>query len=385
MTTHRGIWVILVALLAMLCIVPMVNAAIITIDTTNTANWDLSQMTPEGNCSYQLSGSEIIFDMYPDELNYCFLGVQLWDFHNYGDLTNVSGYEIQYKIYDAGIADSGDNDFYSSGSWNNGVDVVDWWDIVNQTTPTDWVDESHFGYDFYDINSETHGGISFSVLAEYGAWYKIGVKDFIIYTNGSLPEEPPASITNLANITSTCEQVNFTWTNPADSDFNGTEYWWNDVQGTNLTSTTTYKLFTGLTGGNTYTFSTKTFDLTGNVNATFVNMSATATSCANTTPTPTPTPGSSDYCIPPTGTNVTIDHNGNWYNITLNTAPQCFTWYDAGYGDVVGYPCEIPSVNISYSSVSYGNTEDNSGVIILIAATVCGAVVGMVMFGRRRE
>ena len=46
----------------------------------------------------------------------------------------------------------------------------------------------------------------------------------------------------------------------------------------------------------------------------------------------------SSYCTPPSGQTVTIDHNGNWYNITI-TSDTCFEWYDAGDGQVVGYPC----------------------------------------------
>ncbi|MCK9591457.1 MAG: PKD domain-containing protein [Methanoregula sp.] len=103
------------------------------------------------------------------------------------------------------------------------------------------------------------------------------------YTPGTPPDTtPPASITNLANDTATCEAINFTWTNPTDDDFNGTEYWWNGTQQfPNFTNAETSKVFTGLTGGVSYTFSTKTFDITGNANASFVNMTAVPMSCGS--------------------------------------------------------------------------------------------------------
>jgi hypothetical protein len=101
----------------------------------------------------------------------------------------------------------------------------------------------------------------------------------IEWTAGGAPDTtPPASITNLANVT-TCNSVNFTWTNPADADFNGTMNWFNGAAQSNLTKTDTFKLFSGLAENTAYTFSTKTFDTTGNVNTTFVNLTSTTSTC----------------------------------------------------------------------------------------------------------
>lgn len=115
---------------------------------------------------------------------------------------------------------------------------------------------------------------------------------FIDYTPGEAPPDitPPASITNLTyDNTTTCEQITFDWDNPTDEDFNGTEYWLNDVKGTNFTAADgSWILFGGLTGGLEYIFSTRTFDTTGNTNETFINMSAIPTTC---TPPDTTPPG----------------------------------------------------------------------------------------------
>jgi hypothetical protein len=110
----------------------------------------------------------------------------------------------------------------------------------------------------------------------------------IRFTNISPDIIPPASITNLTNNTATCQEVNFTWTNPTDADYGGLQYWFNNtLQSPNLTNSDTFKLFTGLNSGTSYTFSTKTFDNSSNSNTTFVNMTAIASSCITPTPTPT--------------------------------------------------------------------------------------------------
>jgi hypothetical protein len=100
--------------------------------------------------------------------------------------------------------------------------------------------------------------------------------------DASADTTPPASITGLANNTATCTEINWTWTNPADADYNGTMIWENGTWLKNTTSTTGFDKWTGLAGGVSYTFSSKTFDnaSTPNVNSTFQNMTAVATSCA---------------------------------------------------------------------------------------------------------
>ena len=135
-----------------------------------------------------------------------------------------------------------------------------------------------------DINRNTTnvtwGNGKWSSYSIYGSW-RNGITNapFLEITYTPPDTTPPASITNLANNTATCEQINWTWTNPADVDYGGLEHWWNGALGTNITAPTVFKLFTGLTGGTNYTFSTKTYDTTGNLNSTFVNMTAVPTSC----------------------------------------------------------------------------------------------------------
>jgi hypothetical protein len=104
----------------------------------------------------------------------------------------------------------------------------------------------------------------------------------IVVPVGAIDTEPPASITNVIYNDTVCDQIIFEWDNPTDEDFNGTEYWWNDVKGTNLTAADApWILFGGLDGGTEYTFSTRTFDTFGNANATFVNTTVSTPVCVS--------------------------------------------------------------------------------------------------------
>ena len=91
---------------------------------------------------------------------------------------------------------------------------------------------------------------------------------------------PPLSITGLTNTTATtCNSINWTWTKSASVDFNHTYVLKNNVFYANLSNTTTFSLWTGLTESTLYTISTKTVDITGNMNATWVNASYTLSAC----------------------------------------------------------------------------------------------------------
>ena len=87
-----------------------------------------------------------------------------------------------------------------------------------------------------------------------------------------------SSITGLGNV-ATCNSINWTWTNPADTDFNHTYIMKDNVFDTNVSNTTTFRLWENLAESTTYTFSSKTVDITGNMNATWVNQSVTTRAC----------------------------------------------------------------------------------------------------------
>jgi len=104
---------------------------------------------------------------------------------------------------------------------------------------------------------------------------------------------PPPSITNLNEMANGTTWINWTWDNPTlpytqpYSDFNHTMIYINGTGKMNVSNTTTYYNATGLTPNTTYNISTRTVDLVGNVNSTWVNDGAkTATDIIPTPPSP---------------------------------------------------------------------------------------------------
>lgn len=89
----------------------------------------------------------------------------------------------------------------------------------------------------------------------------------------SLPDNTaPSSITNLQS-TSGTTWINWIWTSPSDSDFNHTEIYLNGIFQTN----TSAEFFnaTGLQPETNYTIGTRTVDISGNVNETWINDTVT--------------------------------------------------------------------------------------------------------------
>ncbi len=126
------------------------------------------------------------------------------------------------------------------------------------------------GYNVYDtpqaFSTPTTGSDKFGIYIEYTA------------SGGGADTTPPASLSGFANVTS-CSGTNISFTRPSDADYNGFMGWWQNVAEPNQTNTTTWYNKSGLAESTTYTLSTKTFDLTGNVNATFQNYSITTGAC----------------------------------------------------------------------------------------------------------
>jgi len=98
----------------------------------------------------------------------------------------------------------------------------------------------------------------------------------VVYT---VPDTtPPNSITGLSN-TTTCNSINWSFTKPGDADYGGLMVWKNGTFFHNLSSSATNDLWLNLTELTEYTFSSKTFDATNNINATFVNRTSTTAKC----------------------------------------------------------------------------------------------------------
>jgi hypothetical protein len=170
---------------------------------------------------------------------------------------------------------------------------------------------------------------------------------------------PPASITNLANVT-TCQNITWQWTNPIDADFNHTMVWRNDVFQYNLTNVTTSDLWESLAENTEYTFSSKTVDITGNVNATFVNLTSTTDTCpvpttsptttattvppTTTTASPTPTPLPTSDCTYFNLTGVTFGLNSTDWNVTEGLNTWGVSTFNVTQGNVSWWICRAAPI-----------------------------------------
>jgi len=86
---------------------------------------------------------------------------------------------------------------------------------------------------------------------------------------------PPSSISNLQNTTYFSRFINWTWTDPSDSDFSHVMVYLNGVFQTNVSAGVQYYFATGLNPETSYEISTRTVDTSGNINQTWVNHTAT--------------------------------------------------------------------------------------------------------------
>lgn len=128
-------------------------------------------------------------------------------------------------------------------------------------------------------NSSTIGITSWTFITDEHATYNPPFMEIIYTPSAGGDTTPPSSITGLTNTSVSCSQLFFNWTNPGDSDFGGIMVWQNNTALTNLTNTTTGVSWTGLPESTAITFSSKTFDLAGNVNSSFVNMTRNTDAC----------------------------------------------------------------------------------------------------------
>lgn len=92
--------------------------------------------------------------------------------------------------------------------------------------------------------------------------------------NLTLDTIPPASIKNLVNVSYAGTYINWTWIDPADSDFDHIEVYLDGIQKPNVSPGVQYYNATGLTESSTHEISTRTVDNLGNVNATWKNHTA---------------------------------------------------------------------------------------------------------------
>ena len=148
---------------------------------------------------------------------------------------------------------------------------------------------------------------------------------------------PPASVTNLNETSTGSSWIRWTWINPTDVDFKDVMIYIDGAFATN-TSEGFYNS-TGLVEGSTHTISTKTVDISGNINPTWVNDSATAIPALST-----------DTIPPASATNLKETGVGpDWTNWTWNNP------LDADFSHVMVYIDGAFITNTADSSINYYN------------------------------
>ena len=151
---------------------------------------------------------------------------------------------------------------YSGDVWYNAtLQEGNWW-----ASNTGCVDNNNDGIcdDSYPVPGDGGGGEDLYPLVE--PWP----------TGGPTGDDttPPASITNLHNVTYERTYIKWEWTDPADADLSHVIVYLNGVFKRNVLKGTQFYNATGLSPDTEYTLSTRTVDTAGNINHTWVNHTA---------------------------------------------------------------------------------------------------------------
>jgi S-layer protein (TIGR01567 family) len=110
------------------------------------------------------------------------------------------------------------------------------------------------------------------VMRGYTRFVLIGLLILGLFCGSALAT---ASVTNLVEDAVGYDWINWTWTNPSDADFNHTMVYIDNIFKTNVSNSTNYYNATGFSSDTTHIISTHTVNLSGTINSTWVNDSAT--------------------------------------------------------------------------------------------------------------
>lgn len=211
-------------------------------------------------------------------------GIYLHYLSNYNTIANNNA---SYNTYGIELDDSSSNNriynnYFNSmkNAFDNGNNI---WNIT-KTNGTNIIGGSWLGGNYwsdYTGIDTTGDGLGDTLLPYNSSGGIVNGGDWLPLVFGVPDTTPPASITNLKNVTGQT-WINWTWSNPPDTDFNYTAVYLDGVWQRN-TSDPVYNA-TGLTPDTYYEMSTHTVDLVGNVNTTWVNQT-TRTIPSNTPPT----------------------------------------------------------------------------------------------------
>jgi PKD repeat protein len=129
----------------------------------------------------------------------------------------------------------------------------------------------------YSYSTSGYSGFQFRSL-----YYSSGTAKPYITIEWTPDTTPPASITNLSNNTALCSEVTWTWDNPTDTDYAYLHVLKNNVWTGNYSNSTSSATWLTLNELTSYTFSSRTVDLDGNMNTTWVNRTVTTPVCPAT-------------------------------------------------------------------------------------------------------
>lgn len=179
----------------------------------------------------------------------------------------------------------------------------------------------------------------------------------IVFINIALAVDktPPASITNLKNISYATSYINWTWKDPATPDFAKVMVYIDGKFKKNVTKGTRYYNATSLLSNTKHTISTRTVDSSGNVNKTWRNHTALTAKIITPTPTPTPipppspTPSLGVFYYPWTGGNPVISPTNTWKHWKDGNHNPPSTW-DSHYLPDLGPSSTFDPYNRLYSA-----------------------------------
>ena len=186
---------------------------------------------------------------------------------------------------------------------------------------------------------------------------------------------PPESIYNITNVT-TCNSINWTWENSTVStDFNHTYILKDNVFDINASNTTHSRLWESLSEYTEYIFSSKTVDITGNMNTTWVNNTTRTLGDPIAAFSCTPLTGAIPLSVTCTDASTRAPTTWVWYNNTTQVSTsQNPTFSIATIGD------QDISLNASNTC---GFDWENKTDYITSSASGCGMICKIILYIRQ--
>ena len=212
--------------------------------------------------------------------------------------------------------------------------------------------------------------VDFGVSDEYGGIDNETIRIIV------LDKTPPASITNLTNVTGNF-WINWTWDNPSDSDFNCTMVYIDGAWETNVSKPLNYYNGT-YTAHATRTISTHTVDTAGNINETWINQTTTI-------PNNEPVLDSIGDKPVDEGQTVTIDANatdldGDLLTYSCNRTSDLFTDFNpaTGFGSWTPAPGQAGTYHVNFGvSDGFGGIDNETIKIIVCDRTLPASITNL--------